>query len=77
MNWIEKWFEQRRVKALKRKIARMKSEAEAVDDLPLMPAVETTSHRIRLERIVILEKAIEKIESHQAQTSKSSGESPR
>ncbi|MES2935942.1 MAG: hypothetical protein V4805_20935 [Pseudomonadota bacterium] len=69
MNWIEKWFEQRRVKALKRKVARMKSEAEAADVLPLMPAVETTSHRIRLERIIILEKAIEKIESHKGQAS--------
>ena len=66
MNWIEKWFEQRRVHALKKKIARMKSEAAAADELPLMPAMETTSHRIRQERIVILEKAIEKIESHHA-----------
>ena len=63
MNWIEKWLETRRIHSLKRKIARMKSEAKAAEIEPLMPAVETTSHRIRLERIVILEKAVEKIES--------------
>ncbi len=63
MNWIERWLEQRRVKALKKRIARMKNEAKEAEVIPLMPAVETISHRIRLERIVVLEKAIEKIEA--------------
>lgn len=63
MNWIERWMERRRVKALKRQIARMKNEAKAAEIEPLMPAVETISNRIRRERLVILEKAIEKIES--------------
>lgn len=63
MNWIERWLEQRRVNALKKRIARMKNEAEEAELIPLMPAVETISHKIRLERIVVLEKAIEKIEA--------------
>jgi hypothetical protein len=62
MNWIEKWMDRRRIKAFKRKIARMKSEAEAAEVEPLLPAVETISHRIRLERLVVLEKAAEKLE---------------
>lgn len=62
MNWIERWMERRRIKALKLKIARMKSEAKAAEVEPLMPAVETISHRIRLERLVVLEKAAEKLE---------------
>ncbi|MDB5763466.1 MAG: hypothetical protein JWQ21_2461 [Herminiimonas sp.] len=65
MNWIEQWMERRRVKALKIKIERMKSEAKEAEVEPLMPAVETISRRILLERIVVLEKAMEKIESQQ------------
>lgn len=66
MNWIERWLEQRRINALKKKIARMRVEAEEAEVIPLMPAVETISHRIRLERIVVLEKALEKIEADKA-----------
>lgn len=62
MEWISKWLDRRRVKALKLKIARMKIEAEAAEVEPLMPAVETISHRIRRERLVVLEKAVEKID---------------
>lgn len=62
MDWLQKWLDRRRVKALKLKIARMKIEAEAAEVEPLMPAVETISHRIRMERLVVLEKAVEKID---------------
>ena len=61
MNWLDKWLNKRRVNAFKAKVARMKSEAEAAEIEPLMPAVETISRRIRLERIMVLEKAVEKI----------------
>lgn len=63
MNWIQRWFDERRVKALKRKIMRMKNEAKEAEVEPLMPAMETISNRIRRERIVVLEKAIEKIDA--------------
>lgn len=63
MNWIERWLDQRRVKALKKKVAKMKIKAEDAALVPLMPAVETISRRILLERIVVLEKAVEKIEA--------------
>lgn len=63
MNWISRWFEARRVKALKKKIARMKNEAKEAEVEPLMPAVETISNRIRRERIVVLEKAVEKMDA--------------
>lgn len=69
MNWIKRWFDERRVKALKRKIARMKNEAKEADVEPLMPAMETISNRIRRERIVVLEKAIEKIDADKNETS--------
>ncbi|MES2538959.1 MAG: hypothetical protein V4632_24140 [Pseudomonadota bacterium] len=45
------------------KIAKMKREAEAAAVEPLMPAVNTISGRIRLERIDVLEKAVEKIDA--------------
>jgi hypothetical protein len=63
MNWFRRWIEQRRVKKLKLKIAKMKREAEAAAVEPLMPAVNTISGRIRLERIDVLEKAVEKIDA--------------
>ncbi len=62
MNWLKNWLDRRRVKALKAKIERMKIEAKKAELVPLMPAVETISHRIRRERLVVLERAIEKIE---------------
>lgn len=70
MGWIEKWMERRRIKALKRKLARMKKEARAAEEAPLMPAMETISRKIRLERIDVLEKAVEKIELRQDGTAK-------
>ncbi|MGV3655148.1 MAG: hypothetical protein ACO1N5_13135 [Noviherbaspirillum sp.] len=70
MGWIEKWIEKRRIKALKRKLSRMKKEARAAEEEPLMPAMETISRKIRLERIDVLEKAVEKIESRQGDASK-------
>jgi len=72
MEWIRKWLDRRRVKALKLKVARMKIEAEAAEVEPLMPAVETISHRIRRERLVVLERAIEKIELQQTSGAQSS-----
>jgi hypothetical protein len=72
MNWIREWLDQRRIKALKSKIARMRIEAEAAAVEPLMPAVETISHRIRLERLVVLERAVEKIEPKQTTGTQSS-----
>ena len=65
MEWIQNWLDKRRVKSLKKKIARMKIEAEAAEIEPLMPAVETISPRIRRERLVVLERAVEKIEHQQ------------
>lgn len=66
MDWIQKWIDRRRVNALKLKIERMKIEARAAEIEPLMPAMETISRKIRLERLVVLEKAIDKIENCQA-----------
>lgn len=65
MDWIQKWIDRRRVNALKLKIERMKIEARAAEIEPLMPAMETISRKIRLERLVVLEKAIDKIENCQ------------
>jgi hypothetical protein len=65
MNWLQKWIDRRRVKALKLKIERMKTEAKAAEIEPLMPAMETISRKIRLERLVVLERAIKKIENTQ------------
>lgn len=62
MNWIDRWLEQRRVRALKQRIARMKSEVQAAEVEPLMPVLDTFNHRVLLERIIVLEKAVEKIE---------------
>ncbi len=61
MNWITRWLDERRVKNLKQRISRMKIKAEAAEAVPLMPMVETISGRILRERIVLLEKAVEKI----------------
>lgn len=66
MEWIQKWLDERRVKALKKRVERMRMEAEEADLEPLMPAMETISRRIRLERLVILERAMEDIERRQA-----------
>jgi hypothetical protein len=63
MNWFEKWMERRRIKALKQKLARMKREAEVAEVELAMPALETVSRKIRLERITVLEKAVQGIES--------------
>jgi hypothetical protein len=71
MEWIRNWLDRRRIKALKRKVARMRIEAEAAEVEPLMPAVETISHRIRKERLVVLERAVEKIEQQQTSSAQS------
>lgn len=63
MNWITRWLDKRRVKNLKRRISQMKMKVEEVEAELLMPTVETISGRILRERIVVLEKAVEKIES--------------
>ena len=75
MSWIEKWMERRRVKALKRKLAHMKKEARMAEEQPLLPAMETVSRKIRLERIDVLEKAVEKIESRRDPTVKPAADS--
>jgi hypothetical protein len=62
MNWFERWMEQRRIESLKRKVAKLRSEAEEAELIPLMPAMETISRRIRLERLDLLEKAVEQID---------------
>lgn len=62
MNWFERWLERRRVEALKRKVARMRAEAQEAELVPLMPAMETVSRRIRLERLDLLERAVEQID---------------
>jgi hypothetical protein len=66
MEWIQKWLDERRVKALKKRVERMRMEAEEAALEPLMPAMETISRRIRLERLVILERAMHDIECRQA-----------
>ncbi len=66
MEWIQKWLDERRVKALKKRVERMRTEAEEAELEPLMPAMETISRRIRLERLVILERAMRDIERRQA-----------
>ena len=67
MDWLRKWLDRRRVRALKKKVARMKTEAKEAELVPLMPAMETISRRIRLERLVVLEKAVTEIESRKAE----------
>lgn len=62
MNWLQKWAERRRINQLKQRVARMKQAAAQAEIPPLMPALETISGRIRKERIVVLEKALEKID---------------
>jgi hypothetical protein len=58
MNWIQRWMDRRRVKDLKIKIAQMKTEAEAAELDHLMLSACTISQRIQL-----LEKAVDKLES--------------
>jgi hypothetical protein len=72
MEWIQKWLDERRVKALRKRVERMRMEAEEAELEPLMPAMETISRRIRLERLVILERAMQDIERrHVAGTAES------
>lgn len=63
MNWITRWIDKRRVEKLKKRISQMKLCAETVEADLRMPTVETISGRILRERIVVLERAVEKIES--------------
>jgi hypothetical protein len=63
MNWITRWLEKRHVDQLKARILKMKLCVETVEADLRMPTVETISGRILRERIVVLEKAVEKLES--------------
>ena len=67
MNWIARWLEKRRVEQLKARILKMKLCVEAVEADLRMPTVETISGRILRERIVVLEKALEKLESEEGE----------
>jgi hypothetical protein len=67
MEWLHKWLDERRVRALKKRVERMRMEAEEAELEPLMPAMETISRRIRRERLVILERAMNDIERRQAE----------
>jgi len=51
---------------LKRRVARMKQEAKEAELEPLMPAMETITRRIRLERLVVLERVVKDIERREA-----------
>jgi hypothetical protein len=61
MNWLKKWIERDRLKALKLKISVMKIEAKAAEDDCLKLSACTISSRIAL-----LEKAVKKIEQEQS-----------
>ena len=66
MNWFSSWLDKRRVRDLKRRIAQMKMRAERAAEIEAelrMPTLETMTGRILQERIVVLEKAVEKIEA--------------
>jgi hypothetical protein len=66
MNWFSRWLDKRRVNDLKQRISEMKMRAERVARLEAelrMPTLETMTGRILRERIVVLEKAVEKIEA--------------
>ncbi|MDQ9170836.1 hypothetical protein Q8A64_10485 [Oxalobacteraceae bacterium R-40] len=65
MEWIQKWLDERRVRALKKRVERMRMEAQEAELEPLMPAMETISRRIRLERLVVLERVVHDIERRQ------------
>lgn len=69
MNWITNWLDKRRVKKLKQRLTRMKTQADEAEVEPLMPMMETISGRILRERIKVLEKAVEKIDALQDQPS--------
>ena len=63
MGWISRWNEQRHMRELKRKVAKLKMHlAEVQVDLG-MPTLETISRRIAQERIILLERAVETLES--------------
>jgi hypothetical protein len=66
MEWLHKWLDERRVRALKKRVERMRMEADEAELEPLMPAMETISRRIRRERLVILERAMNDIERRRA-----------
>jgi hypothetical protein len=66
MNWITRWLDKRRVSELKQRISQMKMRAERAAELEAelrMPTLETMTGRILRERIVVLEKAVEKLEA--------------
>ena len=63
MNWIKSWIDKRHMRDLKRKIEKMKTQVEEVEADLGMPTLETISGRILRERIDLLEKAVETIES--------------
>lgn len=66
MNWFSRWLDKRRVIDLKRRISEMKMRAERAAEVEAelrMPTLATMTGRILRERIVVLEKAVEKIES--------------
>lgn len=63
MNWIKSWFEKRHSRELKRKIAKMRAQVVEVQADLGMPTLETISGRILQERILLLEKAVETMES--------------
>jgi hypothetical protein len=66
MNWFSRWLDKRRVSDLKQRILEMKMRAERAAQVEAelrMPTLETMTGRILRERIVVLEKAVEKIEA--------------
>lgn len=64
MSWITRWRDKRSVRDLKRRISQMKIQLDEVEADLHMPTLETMSGRILQERIELLEKAVEKLESH-------------
>lgn len=63
MMWLEQWIERRRLHSLKQKIARLKKEAADAASYTGLPAFDGATQKIRLERIVVLEQAVSKLES--------------
>jgi hypothetical protein len=72
---LNRWLTRRRVEALKQRVARMKKEAKEAELEPLMPVMETITRRIRLERLVVLERAVKDIERREALTAAASAQS--
>jgi hypothetical protein len=62
MIWLEQWIERRRLHSLKQKIARLKKEAAEAENYTGLPAFDGATQKIRLERIVVLEQAVDKLE---------------